>query len=291
MARVTDAILSQKAFSRGATQQMVDLSFGGQNGFAYNPIEWVSNQAYVRRNLVCILLEAPRFMSLMPEPDKWVQTLKCLVELHALSIDGFNAELTVETAEHAVGGAGETQQEYTDVKRARSEPEFLWVEKAGMPIGTFLSNWITYGMMDPDTKSAMVGTLDGKRPDDLLPDWYTMSCLFFEPDPTHRKVMKSWVTTNMFPLGSGPIIGKRDLRAASDVQELPIKFTGLSQFNLGGNVFAQKILDNINITNASPNLRPSFITKVSPDVEAATMGYKKEAEDLGKESIVGIARR
>ena len=184
MSRITDALLDQKAFGKNANQAMLDVTHGGQFGWSPNLTEWVSNQAYVRRNLVCILLEAPRFFQHMPEPQKWVDTLKSLFELHARSIEGFNGALTVETDGHPVGGAGEMQDEVTNVTRARSEPSFTFLEKTGMPIQTFLYNWITYGLMDPDTKYAMVGTLAGERPTDMLPDWYSASCLFFEPDPT-----------------------------------------------------------------------------------------------------------
>lgn len=291
MARVTDAILDSKAFTRGATQAMTDLTYGGQNGLAPNIAEWVSNKAYVRRQLVCVLLEAPRFFQSMPEPDKWVQTLKALFELHVKTIDGFNAELTAETAEHNVGGGGEMQQEVTDMKRARTEPAMTWIEKEGMPISTFFYQWMTYGLMDPDSKFALVGTLDANRPSDMLPDWYAATALFFEPDVTHRRVVKSWITTNMWPLNSGENIGKRDLTAASDVLELNIKFAGISQFNLGSNVFAQKILDSINITNANPYLRPAFIQGYSSDVQAASIGYSQRAADLGSNAIQGVAKK
>lgn len=288
MSRITDAILANKAFGTGSTQPMLDFTFGGQQGWAPNLLEWVSNQAYVRRNLICVLLEAPRFFSVMPDPQKWVSSLKSLMELHCKSIEGFNAGLTVETDEHPVGGAGEFQQEVTDVKRARTEPSLTFVEKYGMPIQTFLHNWITYGLMDPDTKYAMVGTLSGQRPDDLLADWYSMSCLFMEPDPQHRKVVKSWVTTNMFPKETGEIIGKRDLTTASEVLNLTVPFTGISQFSLGTNLFAQQILNTINMNNSNPYLRPSFIQNISADVNSAADGYKKNVEDLGKSAVPGI---
>lgn len=288
MSRITSAILDQRAFGIGTTQPMVDLTYGGQNGWSPNLVEWASNQGYVRRNLQCVLLEAPRFFTLMPDPQKWVSTLKSLMELHVKTIDGFNAGLTVEFDEHAVGGGGEFQQEITDVKRARSEPSFGFVEKAGMPIATFFEHWIRYGMMDPDTKYAMIGTLAGERPDDMLPDWFTMSCLFYEPDPSHRKIIKSWVTTNMMPRGNGDNIGKRDLTAASEVSNITIDMTGISQFNLGTNLFAQRILDTINLNNANPYLRPSFIQDISSDVNAAEEGIIKNITDLGASAVPGI---
>ena len=284
MARLTEAILGQKAFGGNANQPMLDLTYGGQHGWAPNLTEWVSNQAYVRRNLVCVLLEAPRFFTLMPDPAKWVSTLKSLVELHCRSIEGFNAALTVDTDEHPVGGAGEMQQEVINVTRARTEPSFTFVEKYGRPIQTFIQHWIQYALMDPETKYALVGTLE-KKPDDLLADWYSCSALFFEPDPIHRKVVQAWVTTNMYPKETGEIIGKRDLTTASEVLNLTIPFTGISQYGLGVNLFAQKILDGININNANPYLRPSHLQSISSDVAAAAEGYKKNAEDLGSSAV------
>ena len=280
MARLTEAILGQKAFGGHANQPMLDLTYGGQHGWAPNLTEWVSNQAYVRRNLVCVLLEAPRFFTLMPDPAKWVSTLKSLLELHCRSIEGFNAALTVDTDEHPVGGAGEMQQEVINVTRARTEPSFTFVEKYGRPIQTFIQHWIQYALMDPETKYALVGTLE-KKPEDLLADWFSCSALFFEPDPTHRKVVQAWVTTNMFPKETGEIVGKRDLTSASEILNLTIPFTGISQYGLGVNLFAQKILDGININNANPYTRKSFIEAVSSDVAAAAEGYKKNAEDVG----------
>lgn len=290
MSRLTNALLNGAAYANGSTQPMIDLAYGGQNGWSPVLTEWASNQAYVRRQLICVLLEAPGFFQMMPNPEQWVQSLKALVELQAKTIEGFNGGLTVELDEHAVGGAGEFQQEFTDVKRARTEPVFTFVEKAGMPITNLLYNWITYGMMDPDTKTALVGTL-GTPPTDLLPDWYSMSCLFFEPDPTHTRVMKAWVTTNMFPKTTGEIIGKRDLTAASEVTNLTVEFTGLSQFNLGTKTFAQSILDSINIANANPYLRPAFLQGLSADVAAVSDdGYAAGSDVLSNIAEVGAAK-
>ena len=288
MTRITNSLVTT-GWASGATQPMLDFSYGGQNGYSPNLTEWVSNQAYIRRNLICILLEAPGFFQLMHNPEVWVRSLKSLVELHARSIEGFNAALTVEFAEHAVGGAGEMQQEVTDVKRARTEPVFGFVEKYGRPIQTFLEMWIRYGMMDPDAKIAMAGTLTGTgktatrgtylgqtsagslpatagRPNDLLADWSTMTCLFIEPDNLHQSVVKSWVTTNMMPKETGPIEGKRDLTSASELLELSIPFTGISQYGLGVNKLAQAILDSINVTNAVPFLHNSFISSMDTGI-------------------------
>lgn len=283
----TDATLNGQAYSWHANnnKSMLDLKYGGQFGWSPDLTQWVSNQAYVRRNLVCILLEAPGFFQYMTNPNKWVESLKALVELHPKTIDGLKGGLEVETEEHAVGGAGEMQEEVVNVKRERSSVTFTFTEKYGMPIQTFLYNWITYGIMDPDTKYALVSTVGSNVPTDMLADMYSMTCLFFEPDPTHKKVIKSWITTNMFPKGTGEIEGKRDLASGTELSELSIEFGGISQFNLGTNVMAQKILDSINLTNANPYLRPAFVQNPSSLVSSATDGYADGINNLSNIAI------
>ena len=272
MARLTDSLLNGKAFSENRNQPMLDLTYGGQQGYAPNLSQWISNQSYVRRNLVCLLIEAPKFFEKMPDPTKWVQTLRALVELHAKSIDGLAAGLTVDVSDTPVGGGGEVQEEFTNVTRARSQPVFTFTEKYGMPIQSFLRDWITYGMMDPDTKFANIGTLAPEAvPKDMLADWYSCTCLFFEPDPTHRKVIKAWLVTNMFPKSTGDIVGKRELTSASELLDLSIEFTGIAQYNLGTINFAQKLLDNINITNANPYLQKAFLD-AGPNFDPALTG-------------------
>jgi len=286
MSRLTQAILGNKtAFANYSNSPMLDPTFGGQQGWAPNLSEWVSNQAYVRRNLVCILLEAPEFFKKMPNGDKYIQTLKSLFELHALTIEGLNAELTVDVEEHAVGGGGEKQHEFTNVTRATSEPSFTFVEKYGRPIQTFFETWIRYGIMDPDTKYALVNTISGANVTDMLADMYSASALFFEPDPTHTKVVKAWIVTNMFPKSTGEISSKRDLNSASEVLNLSISFTGLSQSNMGARVMAQKILNNINKTNADPYMRKAFIDKSSADVDSAQVGYTSELKEVATERV------
>lgn len=294
MARVNNAIFEgtyKQAYAANANQPMLDLTYGGQFGWSPNLTEWVSNQAYVRKQLIPILLEAPKFFMLMPNPDKWVSSLKALVEVHPKSIDGLKAGLEVETEGHAVGGAGEQQLEVTNVTRERSVVRMSWQDKYGAPINTFWEQYITYGMMHPETKYAMVGTL-GTPPSDLLADWFTFSMLFIEPDPTHRRVVRSWVTTNLFPQGSGEVEGKRDMTGAGELADMDIELGGISQYNLGTNVFAQSILDTINITGANPYLKASFIngtrSGIDPNVAQADHGYAEGIQNVVSNHATGL---
>lgn len=285
MSRVTNAILQPgTAFAAGHQNPMVDLQNGGQMGYAPDLTEWVSNQQYIRRNLICLLVEAPKAFQLLPNPDYWVATLRALVELHPISIDGLQATLEVETQETPVGGGGQMHEDFTDVKESRSTPTFKWNEKYGMPVANFLRGWITNLLMDPNTKFANIATL-GNRPSDMLADQYAATMAFIEPDPTHTKVVKSWLVTNMFPKTTGEIVGRRELTAGAEPTTYDVGFTGIAQFGLGVDAFAQQLLNGINITGANPYLRPAFVDKISADILAAKKGYQSNVEGLGSSAL------
>lgn len=285
MSRLTNAILQAgQGYGAGHQAPMLDLQFGGQMGYAPDLTEWVSNQAYVRRNMFALLVEPPKAFSMLPNPDAWVATLRALVELHPMSIEGLNAGLEVEVAETPVGGAGEMQEDFTDVKRTRSQVTFRWNEKYGMPVANFLQGWITQLIMDPNTKFAGIATL-GQKPTDMLADMYSATMLFIEPDPTHTKVVKSWLGTNMWPKTTGAIEGKRDLTAAGETPSYDVGFTGIYQWGLGVDSFAQTMLDSISLTGANPYLRPAFVSAISADVAAAKKGYQDNVQTLGGEAL------
>ncbi len=283
--RVAEAIIEQNGYGRGHTSPMLDLAYGAQMGFSPDLREWVSNAAYVRRHIFCLLIEAPRFFQLMPEPQKWVQALRMLFEMHPLTIEGLNAGLTVDTDETPVGGGGEMQQEVTNVTRARTQPSFSWNDKYGAPINVFLRNWIEFGLMNPQSKVANVGTLTGERPQDMLPDWYSATAIFIEPDPTHRKVVRSWLCTNMFPLSDGEVIGSRDLRSAMNLSTLNVEFSAIAQYGLGVDIFAQQLMDRLVLDNANPHLRPSAAQEIGADVEAIQSGYAAHVQNLSQTAI------
>jgi hypothetical protein len=285
MARLANAILKPgTAFDAGHNSPMIDLQNGGQMGYAPDLAGWVSNQAYVRRNLICLLVEAPIGFNYLLNPNYWIGTLRALVELHPLSIDGLNASLTVDKAETPVGGGGQMQEDFTDVKEERSNVVFRWGEKYGMPVASFLRGWITNLMMDPNTKYPNIATL-AVKPSDMLADMYSATMIFIEPDPTHTTVMKSWLVTNMWPIGTGEVTGKRDLTTQGDTPTYDVNFSGIAQYSLGVDAFAQQLLDGINITGANPQLRQAFVQSITADILATSASYTAEAAAVGAQAI------
>lgn len=286
MARLTDSIISNnRGWARGNNSPMVDLKYGGQMGFAPQYSEWVNNAAGVRKNIICLLLDYPRGFDLLPDKMEWIKTLRQLVEVHPLSITGLNATLTVATTGNPVGGSGQQQLDPTNVTMEPTNIAMRWNDKYGFPITKFWSSFVRLLIMDPETKVAGISTLGENKPGDMLPDMRSFSCAFIEPDVQHNKVVRSWVVSNLFPQGSGEIIGTRDLTADGEVPSVDITFGGIAQFGFGVDVFCQQLLDGIDITGANPLNRPSHIEAMDADVNAASRGYEFSAEELGRTAL------
>lgn len=284
MSRLTDQILNNTGFFSGNQTPFSNPLHGGQFGWATNPEEWLGTQAYVPRNLIPIVVETPRFFEKMPNPDQWVTAWKIFFEKHARVIEGLKAGLTVETAEHAFGAAGEMFQEIVDVKRERSTLSVTATEKYNNVWQTFWEKVITYGGMDPETKTPLIATM-ADVPADFLADWYTGTIAFIEPDPTMKRVLRCWLTTNIFPQGTGPVEGKMDKTSSMSVKELSLEFNALSFYGTGTRALGQELLDGISKQWANPQLRKSFITEIASDVRAIQKGYQESVQSVAEHRV------
>lgn len=302
MARLTEAILGKDiAYAQGRQNTMLDLRYGGQMGYAPQLNQIISNQPYISRPLIALLIEAPLGFNDLPNPQYWVETLRSLIELRALKVTGLSSGMDVAVEETSpVGGAGEMHQDFTNVTRERSNPQFTWAEAYGLPVKSFLEGWVTNLMMDPNSKVANVSTLKdaASRPNAMLADYYGMTCAFIEPDPTHSKVVKSWLCTNMFPSGRlATVEGQRDMTQAGQALQYDVTFTAITQVGMGVDFYCQQLLDNINILGANPMARKAFTqydtnngglgdgTLVEPRLQDAAFGYKGVTESLPNNNI------
>lgn len=290
MGRITDAILNPNgtagatAYSAGHQNRMLDLQYGGQMGYSPVLAEWVSNQQYVRHNLIPILVEAPRGFMMLPDGQKYINTLRALVELHAISITGLQAGLTVELAETPVGGAGQVQQDPTNVTMERSQLTMRFNEKYGMPVAAFFRAWINNLIMDENSKFANIATATN-APSDMLADMYACTMLFIEPDPSGTQVVQSWLGTNIYPQGTGAITGARDITQPGETRTEDIQFTGVFQYGLGVDLFAQSILSGISLSGANPAAQQAFVQALDVNVLNASRGYAQGVQDLGTNAV------
>lgn len=285
MARLQDALFPVNAGYNDQSQApMVDVRAAGQMGFISDLRAYHSNAAYVRKNLIAIVMETPRGFNDLPDSEVWHSTLKALVETGAQSFEGLRSTLAVEYVQNAIGGSGEQQEDIANVTRERSEVTFNWVEKYGKPVARLLDGWITYLIQDPDTKVPAVVSLTDEVADQL-PDYYTMSVLFIEPDPLHKTVVESWLLTNMAPKAGSTKEGRRDLTQAGESVTYSIPFTGMQQVGVGVNALAQSLLDQINAGGINPNRREAFITAQSADAADARDGYREVVDRVAETMI------
>lgn len=284
MPRISNTFVpTGEVYAAGSPRQILDLRYGGQMGWAPDFTTYVNNHPFVTRPLICLMLEEPKGFQLFPNSDRWIGSLRSMIETKPLRIEGLRNQWEVETASVNFGGGGQEQEVFTDVKESKPDISFTWTELDGMPIYRMHKAWINYLMMNPHTKYAMNNTIPGAELSDLLPDQYAMTCAFIEPDPNHRYVNQAWIVTNMFPKGTGDNSAKRDKTSAMEVREVTINYTGLSQQGDGVNEFAQMLLDRISIAHADPEKRRSFIREISARVAERNFGYGNTVDLVSQE--------
>lgn len=284
--RLKDVFINDKGYGENIHTPAVDLDVAGQMGHHTIFENMFANTAYVSRNLICVLVEAPKGFQYFTNPEKYVGALKILVEMHARSWEGLQAGLTAEFTENAVDGSGQMQQDISNVTRARSTPTVTWLEKPGKPIRWFLEAWITGLGMDPITKIPNIVTLNNSdKPTDMLSDVTGATMLFFEPDPTFTTIQEAWLCTNMFPNTTGDVVGRRDMTAAGQNQEITVEFTAVTQHGVGVLNFAQKVMNSMNMTGTNPNLQDAFVTAISADVAAIDEGYTESVNTMSQTAV------
>lgn len=285
MARLADSRLST-AYMAGSTAEAWDLKYGGQQGWAPNVAQFLNNQAHKTPQLCCIVLEVPRVLRMIPGGDKYTESIKAMMEIHSLTITGFNEQLNVDVDQHAVGGAGAMQQEVVNVTREQPTPTHTFVEKEGRPIQKLLNWWIRYLLMDPESKFPLAPIVGNSGIKDMGADMYTMSCLYFAPNMAFNGVDRAWIVVNMFPMTDGDGSAQRDLTQGLQILNLDIAFTGLAQVGYGPQQLALSFMKRIKTLHADNYFREAAVSDESADVKAFTYSsYQTSVEDVGRESI------
>jgi len=281
--RLENIILQNRAYAEGAPAPMIDLGRSSQFGYAADYEGWVGNAAHIRNNVIVVLLEAPRAFQYLRDKEYWYGTLRELLEGHAQTVDGLNGGLEVETIGNPIGAGGQQQREFTKVREIESSATFKWIEKYGMPVGKFWRRYITMLMADPLSNVPGIANLPGVEIPDLLPDMYSFSAAFIQPDRLHRKVDQAWIGTNLFPQRTGDLLGNRDIANAREGTSIDINMGGIYQYGPGVDIVAQRMLNEINITGAMPADRRGFIQAVQGVVASTNNGYKRSAERVGEQ--------
>lgn len=261
-----------RAWTMGKQNTMVNPTFGGQFGHMSDVNNYINYAPYLKRNSIPVLVEAPRGFLDQADSVTLISTLKALVEVGYRSFDGLNQTLESTFTGTELSGDGNQIEVMSDMKMTISTPTYTYVERYGRPIGTFFDWWRTEYGMDPQTKTPNIITR-GVRVPDLLPDYTTMTMLFFEPDATWQHVDKAWLCFNMFPKQSAPIEGYRDLNRAGELVEFTVEFTCIQQVSDGVIAFAQSILETINLRGANSWKKPSANDQIGAQVSSKDSGF------------------
>lgn len=269
LTRIQEAILG-KDILPGSVDETIDLTYGGQFGFSprlgiigedgQNASEWISNQPYVKNNVIPVLLQAPLMFDIMDNTGKLVSILKSLIELRSKTIDGLTRTMTVEVNETPLGGGGQQQQDATNVTIANGNVTHTYSEVQGMAVNRFFTMMIEYGLMDPYTKHSKIGNVFESKNVLWTPDFYTFTTLYIVPNITADRVVDAYLRTNMFPLSAGDVTDKRDLNSSKEVPEYSIEFTGFNMMNANVIKLAQSILDKMSLHKFDSDRSPLFVS-------------------------------
>lgn len=285
MTRRSDALVGQGlGFNRQSSAPMVNLVGSGQSGHITDLTSYISNAAYVKRNTNCIVLQSPRGFNFLPNPNVWHSTFKALMENGSKTIDGLRSTVTVQHIENPFGAAGEVQEDPSKVMRERSVPVHTFHERYGKPVNRFFDGWIRYLIADPETNVPAIRTIRNDIPD-LLPDFMGATVLYYEPDPLHKTIQEAWLITNMTPKTAGEVTGSRDIPSPGQGIDYSIEFTGIQQVGAGVMQFAQKLLDQISLTNVNPNRRQAWLQEIAAEIKAGPDGYSELIQKAAREAI------
>lgn len=259
----------------------VNLSVSGQNAHMPNISRFHANAAYIRKNLICKVLEMPDGFSHVKDGQVYVRNLKAICEMHALSWEGFNATLTVNSEETVVGASqGNFQQTPSNVVMARTEPVMTLEEKYNLSVAEMFDFWQRQFIMNEHTKFGDIFTNGASMPTDWLPNQYSASMIFFEPDPTFTYALRVWLCVNMYPMGGVEQTAKRSMTDDGERIEYTIPWSALTQVNTVGCFnLANTILKEMRITGTSPTLQPAVMTKVAANVADTKFGYTEAIEE------------
>lgn len=272
----------------GIQADVSGLIHGGNFGYAKDWSGWLNNHSYTSRPLISFLLQAPIGFKLLPGAEVYIATLRSLIENIRHQITGLNQTEEVDVdSNQSWGGSGQKYQVFTNVKENQSNVTFTYWERMGLSIYRFHAFWVRMLMMDKETKYAGISTVAGTEAYDALPDMYSMSVLFIEPDPTHRKVVQAWLGINMWPQTTGENEAKFDKDDPSTTRAVQIRYSGIYMYSTGVDYFAQRFLNNIKLIGANVYHQavPSNLGQIDALVANAATGYNQSVTNVSRTQL------
>jgi hypothetical protein len=264
MAGIEDKVLKDSNMGGGTT--IPHLKYGGQGGQLPNlgikdasgkVVEaWSTATPYVAQNVIPQIVKFPKAFDLLPNADEVKAIFKALMEEEMLTIEGLASGITIEVDETPMGAGGHTLKTPTKSLITQSNVTYMWKERGAKAIQKFWDFYSRYILVDPITNKPLIANLiediDAVG-GEYTHEWFSWSMMFIEPDITQKKVVDSWLTIGMFPLGNGDRVGKRDIKTAGEVSELSIEMACTTYANEGIMDLAADILSKMTVLTKSPD--------------------------------------
>lgn len=286
--RFNNPYAPRSGYGANASENMMNLAQAGTFVTAPDLANLAANTPYVSRNLIAILLEAPRFFRYASNQNQLIASLKALIEKHCRTIDGLNRTVTAEFADAPVGGSGEVISAVSNVTRATSRPSLGAWELQGRTIQHFLEWWILYGLGDPNTKVPLIVSDGLVRPEHYNQTFAGCTVLFIEPDPTMQDVVSAYLCTNMQPTTTGDWSNRKDVAQIGQNLDLTIEFTALTDSSTGVKLYAREVLQSMDLSGLNPNDIQMWEEKISADVLGQRNGLVDQLAE-GASKRIGIA--
>lgn len=276
--RHADIFEGNRSYNYAGPSNAIALDQAGVKQFAPDIGNLAGQTLHVRSNTLAFLIEAPRFFQFMPDADRWVRSLKAIIEKLSHTITGLNRTLHVQSEEGAIGGSGEVFQVPTNVTRDRSNPTHVMRELMGRPCTNFIGSWINWGIGDENTKVPLVVSLGNVTATDYDATFYAATVLYIEPDPTMTEVVSAVLCVNMYPTDQPNYEMGKDASQMGVYEDASITFTALSDISLGTKLLARQLLRELNLGGLNPNQTGILFDGVTADVKAASNGLKEQLE-------------
>ena len=187
------------------------------------------------------------------------------------SIDGIRMTLSVDF-DSTPTGAQEQFEAPVRVTRERSEPNYTYKERKGMPITKTIDFWIKVGIMDPDTQQpGIIKFLKNNTSNEefgmYTPEFYTATMLYVEPDNLNTTVLKAALVVNMFPKASGPMEMVRNLANAKAGSEFSVGYTGMTISTPAVQKLAKSLLGRMTSLYETPDIAETIpVGDIHPNV-------------------------
>jgi len=279
MAKIADRYLEKHKAYNNSDVRIPDLRHGGQFGYAPNLSEVISTTPFTRY---------PGMFNILPDGDIWKKTLKFLIEVHPKSVTGFNATITLTTASVPIDPSGAEMTPVNDATIEHSKITYTYpMDFVGEPIKAYMREFIRLGIWDPILNRPLISTLGlDNVPDDWTLDMYSWDIIAIEPDVHFRHAVKAWEMFGCHFLTSGPIVGSKDPLNAKNVDELSFESTGTDESNYGTRAVAQKIMNEIKITDANPyNVKSALTDEQLDEIKAGRGGYFSTVQSVKDRQI------